>query len=447
MKRILAMILCVLTFVAVFAGCGGESGVSKIVVSEFVFNTEDFKGQKLTWWSHWDETDANGDQARFMEATGATYEYGNIGGGGVNAAYYSKLANALAAGTGPDIACVYGWAMPSWIRKELLVPMDQVLDLEDPFWDQFGGWEKVFNKNMLEHFSYEGKKYVWVDRKVNAYYCIYRKDMFEEAGLDDPYELYKKGEWNWDVFNEMMEALTYDSDDDEIIDKFGITGYLSEAFFGTIENGDYIRWRDDGTPYFAFTDPDMIACLEQERLVVNNGWYDNSHGSPINTFCSGNVAMLVSANWDWQKAFETFGVENIGWVQMPIAPTNKSGVVLNHVNAGGYAATNNLDCAGLAEHYLQYKYHTAWFTEYPEDVQKAWDEKQLAYFGCQELMDFDDEMTDLSFSTSASGWGGLYDVCTQKVLWNYNGGSIEQQVQSIAVAAQTIIDDVFYGEE
>ncbi len=444
MKKILAVALCALMLVTVFAGCNGNGGSSVNVVVEFEIDTESFKGQELTWWTHWDILDNQGDIARFNEATGATVEYGNIGGGGVNAAYYSQIANALAAGTGPDVCSIYGWAMPSWIRKGLLEPIDKVLKLEDPFWDQFGGWREVFNEGVMDFFNYEGKIYAWADRDVNPYYMIYRKDLFEEAGLDDPAELQKKGEWNWNTFNEAMEELTYDSDDDGTIDKFGITGTLSEAFFGTVENGNFIRWREDGTPYFALTDSDMIACMEEESLVTQN-WYDNSHGSWINSFCAGNIAMLVSASWDWQKACETFGTENIGWVQMPIAPSNTSGVVKNYVNAGGTAITNNIDCEGLVEHYLQYSYHSAWFTEYPEDVQSSWDEKVLASYGySEELKAFEKQMEENVYIPNASGWGALYDLVTQKVLWNYQSGSVDQLVQSIAVAAQTIIDDVFY---
>jgi len=443
-KKVFAIVLCVLMLVTVFAGCGGgsESSVAESKwPSGFAFNEGGFKGQTLDWWNNWAEEDIYGHEAEFEEATGAQVEYSVISGGGINVEYYSQVANALAAGTGPDVVCVYDWAVPSWIRKGLLKPIDSVLDLNDAQWE--GDWTKIFNKGVMDAYSYEGKYYAWVPLENNCYYCIYRKDVFEEAGLEDPYELWEEGKWTWDKFNEMMSELTYDSDDDGIVDKFGITGWFTEGWFGSVENGNYIRWREDGSPYFALTDNDMIAAMEQEKKVLAN-WYSNSSGVPIDTFCTGNIAMLYSAPWDWKKAAETFGGENLGCVQMPIAPSNTSGVVLNKANSAAYAITNNIDCEELVKHYLKYTYFDRVDWKEKEDELRL---ESIEYYGSEAIMEFDEKMDQLAFVPYMYGFVNLYGLCTSNVLWNYSAGSVDQLVQSIAVAAQSIIDEVFYDVE
>ena len=442
MKKILIIVFCLIMVVSVFAGCGGEKE-SNMAESKwpsgFNFDEESFKDQKLDWWNNWAEEDTYGYIAEFEEATGAKIEYSFLSGGGVTPAYYSQITNALAAGTGPDVICVYDWAVPSWIRKGLIKPVDSVIDFNDAQWK--GDWSKIFNKGVMDAYLYEEKYYAWVPIDNNCAYCIYRKDVFEEAGLDDPYELWEKGQWTWEEFDKAMAALTYDSNDDGTIDKFGITGWLTEGWFGTIDNGNYVRWKEDGSPYFAFTDSDMIAAMEQEKKVLAN-WYSNSAGSPIDTFCSGNVAMLYSAPWDWEKAAERFGGDNLGGVQMPIAPTNTSGVVLNKANSAAYAITNNINCEELVKHYIKYlNFDRLDAEERKEELHR----EDLKHYGSEFMIEFDKQMDQLTYVPYMYGFGNLYNLCTRKVISNYEAGSVEQLVQSIATAAQSAIDEVYYN--
>lgn len=55
---------------------------------------------------------------------------------------------------------------------------------------------------------------------VNTVY--YNKKMFEDAGLETPWELYKQDKWDWNAFAEAAEELTQDTNDDGEVDVYGL---------------------------------------------------------------------------------------------------------------------------------------------------------------------------------------------------------------------------------
>ena len=61
------------------------------------------------------------------------------------------------------------------------------------------------------------------------------------------------------------------------------------------------------------------------------------------------------------------------------------------------------------------------------------------------MIEFDKQMDQLTYVPYMYGFGNLYNLCTRNVISNYGAGSVEQLVQSIATAAQSIIDEVYYN--
>lgn len=63
---------------------------------------------------------------------------------------------------------------------------------------------KNYNKDASSLFDWKGKSYGICSKKsLSPYVMYYNKVMFEEAGLEDPLELYKKNKWTWDKILEM----------------------------------------------------------------------------------------------------------------------------------------------------------------------------------------------------------------------------------------------------
>jgi len=65
---------------------------------------------------------------------------------------------------------------------------------------------------------------------TNTYPLAFNIQMLEANNLEDPRELYKRGEWTWDKFIEYCRILTQDTDGDGQIDQYGFGGYIGESF-------------------------------------------------------------------------------------------------------------------------------------------------------------------------------------------------------------------------
>ena len=55
----------------------------------------------------------------------------------------------------------------------------------------------------------------------NTYPLAFNAQMLEDAGLQNPNELYANGEWTWEKWREYLIALTQDTDGDGVIDVYG----------------------------------------------------------------------------------------------------------------------------------------------------------------------------------------------------------------------------------
>ena len=78
----------------------------------------------------------------------------------------------------------YEWdAVPNGVYKNQYQPLDDYIDLEDELWADV--------KGLADKMEYKGAHYV-VPYCISDPVCIiYSRQMMEDEGLDDPYELYQ----------------------------------------------------------------------------------------------------------------------------------------------------------------------------------------------------------------------------------------------------------------
>ena len=65
-----------------------------------------------------------------------------------------------------------------------------------------------------------------------TYPLAFNIQMLEANNLEDPRDLYARGEWTWDKFNEYCKVLTQDTDGDGQTDQYGYCGFVNETFEG-----------------------------------------------------------------------------------------------------------------------------------------------------------------------------------------------------------------------
>lgn len=111
-------------------------------------------------------------------------------------AYFDKLATMIASDDSPDLLTLEPQAFPYGVSKNMYEPLDDYFDIDDPLWADM--------KDMIESYDYKGKHYVFPHRMMAWMGLEYNRKTIADAGLTDPYDLYKNGEWTWDAWRQLM---------------------------------------------------------------------------------------------------------------------------------------------------------------------------------------------------------------------------------------------------
>lgn len=117
--------------------------------------------------------------------------------------YTTKLISLIAGKDSPDVVCMASNQFPS-IALKCMQPLDSsTFRLDDSFW----------YKEYMDPLSVNGKYYSvagqgsW-NSEDTAYCTYYNVKLLKQCGItEDPWELYKKGQWNWDKQTEMAKKV------------------------------------------------------------------------------------------------------------------------------------------------------------------------------------------------------------------------------------------------
>ena len=115
-----------------------------------------------------------------------------------NAEFFTKTAALIMAGESPDLVNS-GTMFPQIVIQDIIQPIDHVMDMSEPALNHLEG--------VWDLYKFGGEHYLlpWLISHMDD--VFYNTQMFEEAALDTPKELYQNGEWNWDTFREAALEL------------------------------------------------------------------------------------------------------------------------------------------------------------------------------------------------------------------------------------------------
>ena len=277
-KKILAALAAMTMMAVTLTACGGsdksESEASRTkseddvkISADSAINEgdPDISGQTIKWLSYYDVNPTGNDDRSialtlFEDVYGGKVEW-------ISTTYetkYDDLANRLLSGDPVDMF-PYEWdAVPNGVYKNQYQPLDDYIDLDDELWADV--------KGLADKMEYKGAHYV-IPYCISDPVCImYSRQMMEDEGLDDPYELYQKGEWDWDAFMSMMKSFVNNADDGET--RFGCTGWFGPAI---VQSTGQTIVNYDGTK---FTNNIMSPEIEKAELILeeiaNTNLYDTA---------------------------------------------------------------------------------------------------------------------------------------------------------------------------
>ena len=245
--------------------------------------------------------------------------------------WYEKMMASYVSGDPIDLIYDSVNNQPKLAITGVTQPLQNYINMDNP---------NLKMSAMDECFKYGGNYYVAAS-EVNYGVIFYNKDMFQAAGLDDPMDLYKNGQWNWTNFTALAKALT-DKD-------AGIYGFATEfpyLFYGANATST-LKLDANGNYSLNMDDPAFIAALE----IIQDGEYESGWSgfdlSAMGSFQNGTAAMLGSftmyeSEINALPALFGWDLINYGVVPMPYGPHNTQ--KLNMVHASGWSIGAGSDC-------------------------------------------------------------------------------------------------------
>ena len=141
---------------------------------------------------------------------------------------FEQLAYSINGGEGIDFFPAADFdAFPKGAVKDMFVPVDDYIDFSSDLWKDV--------KDVNDSFMWNGSHYLMCTDVTLDSVIIYNKSRIDELGFDDPAELYKKGEWNWDTFRDML--MDYCDEDNE---RYGLDGWFFESALSKTTGKPYI---------------------------------------------------------------------------------------------------------------------------------------------------------------------------------------------------------------
>ncbi len=154
---------------------------------------------------------------------------------------YNEIAKRLmSGGEMPDMMWLDKTAFPSYAVKSLFQPVDSIIDFDSELWAE--------TKSAADCYSIDGAHYAAPISVTPASLLLYRTDVAEASGLDDPYELYQNGDWNREEMLGLMEVFCEENG------HYGIGGQFADALF-----------RAEGLPVVGYDGNGFVNYLGNEK--------------------------------------------------------------------------------------------------------------------------------------------------------------------------------------
>ena len=226
---------------------------------------------------------------------------------------YDDLSTQVLGGGGVDIFPGDDTAnFPKGIINGMFQPVDDYIDINSAVWQNVA--------QGMELFKFGGKHFELVTSITPEAIVIYDKSTIEAQGFDDPWELYEKGEWNWDSFKSMLFDFV-----DPDSSQYGLDGYWNEKALLMSAGVPMVGLSADGGVQSNVTDPTVEKAMNFQYELNQNGCKfpkeQFSWNEQPQMLGEGAELFYIVGPYCVQAAPETWSVgvepENLGVVPVP----------------------------------------------------------------------------------------------------------------------------------
>ncbi|MCL4266346.1 MAG: sugar ABC transporter substrate-binding protein [Anaerolineae bacterium] len=265
-----------------------------------------------------------------MEGVTLVYEPG----GSESSSYQDVLRTELAAGTAPDVFWIPGTDVADFATRGLIMDMRAMADATEGYSDENFYPGPMYHLTFNPETGNSGETLWGLPRDVSTFALYLNLDLLAESGAPDPRELAANGEWNWDAFLEVAQAIDALGDD--------IYGYGQNAWWGPY--GYWINaagggfFNEDRTAC-ALDTPESLAGLEFESRLYNEFDVAVPYGEDSEPpYLAGKVGMFQNGRWATPGARSS---ANFNWdvVELPDGPAGPS----NWLFWGAYVVNANTE--------------------------------------------------------------------------------------------------------
>ena len=197
----------------------------------------------------------------------------------------------------------------------------------------------------------------------------FNKQMLDDAGLENPNDLYERGEWTWDKWLEYLKTLTQDKDGDGVTDVYGFGSRYDWLF-------EYLMMSNGTTTASSATENmsskevgevlDFIYNMYNVEHVANP-WNADDWDYNQNAYTNGEVACWVTQAWIANaNEDQNLGFEEI-WCPWPIGPSGNQETNVRKNDIGGAAY---FIPAGVEDPYLVYSVFQDYKDYYGDDFEQ-----------------------------------------------------------------------------
>ena len=232
---------------------------------------EKAKNRTITWLA-----DFSLDSQDGSESPAAVKLFRDLYGGEIKFVYtserdkYETLVYFQNCGEPVDMFPYDEEIVPLGVTREMFDPLDSyydILGMDEGLWDDM--------KVVVDKLQYDGVHYVLPYNVSDPQLIMYSRKLFEKEKLDDPYELYQKGEWDWDAMVEMMSAFV--SNPDAKSKRYGIAGDFGKALLtssgSTVVNYENGKFSNNIKDKNIASAEKLMKKIVDEKLY-NTGWYE-----------------------------------------------------------------------------------------------------------------------------------------------------------------------------